>query len=200
MTAREISSLQHPLVKYASELRCDRAARESGKQVLISGKKNISDLSSAWPIDTLFFHGARPDFPSKEAIHVTEPILRKITGLEQPDGWAAIVPMPAPRPLSDQTYLLILDRVSDPGNLGTLWRTALGLGWDGIWLLPGCVDPFNDKALRAAKGASSDSLMNGPTRKEFPLGKCSATLFSSQPIQREKCSIAACSSIRAPLF
>ena len=44
--------------------------------------------------------------------------------------------------------------MTDPGNLGTLIRSAWAFGVDGILLLPGCVDIFNDKALRAAKGAS----------------------------------------------
>lgn len=50
--------------------------------------------------------------------------------------------------------ILVLEGVQDPGNLGTLVRSALAFGWDGIFLLPGCCDPFNDKALRASRGAS----------------------------------------------
>ena len=44
--------------------------------------------------------------------------------------------------------------MQDPGNVGTLIRTALGLGWDAIFLIDGCCDPFNGKALRAARGAT----------------------------------------------
>ena len=50
--------------------------------------------------------------------------------------------------------LLALDAVQDPGNLGTLLRTALACGWDGVFLLPGCTDPFGDKAVRASRGAA----------------------------------------------
>ncbi len=50
--------------------------------------------------------------------------------------------------------LLALDAVQDPGNLGTLLRTALAFGWDGVFLLPGCADPFSDKAVRASRGAA----------------------------------------------
>ncbi|EFJ41030.1 hypothetical protein VOLCADRAFT_99057 [Volvox carteri f. nagariensis] len=49
--------------------------------------------------------------------------------------------------------LLVLDAVQDPGNLGSLARSALAFGWDGLFLLPGCCDPFNDKALRSSRGA-----------------------------------------------
>ena len=50
--------------------------------------------------------------------------------------------------------LLVLEGVQDPGNLGTLLRCAAAFGWDAVWLLPGCCDPFNDKALRASRGAA----------------------------------------------
>ncbi|XP_076905240.1 uncharacterized protein LOC143560939 [Bidens hawaiensis] len=50
--------------------------------------------------------------------------------------------------------ILILDGIQDPGNLGTLLRSAVAFGWDGAFLLPGCCDPFNEKALRASRGAS----------------------------------------------
>ncbi|KAL8109210.1 hypothetical protein AgCh_025342 [Apium graveolens] len=50
--------------------------------------------------------------------------------------------------------VLVLDGIQDPGNLGTLLRSAMAFGWGGVFLLPGCCDPFNDKALRASRGAS----------------------------------------------
>lgn len=49
--------------------------------------------------------------------------------------------------------LLVLDRVQDPGNLGTLLRNAEALGWDALFLMD-CCDPYNDKAIRAARGAT----------------------------------------------
>uniref|UniRef100_A0A7C8ZPQ8 tRNA/rRNA methyltransferase SpoU type domain-containing protein n=1 Tax=Opuntia streptacantha TaxID=393608 RepID=A0A7C8ZPQ8_OPUST len=49
--------------------------------------------------------------------------------------------------------ILVLEGIQDPGNLGTLLRSALAFKWDGVFLLPGCCDPFNEKALRASRGA-----------------------------------------------
>ena len=154
MVAKEISSLQHPLVKRALRLRQQREAREEEERVLIIGRKLILDLAPAWPLEILFYTGPAPDIAAFETIRVSSAILKKITGLPEPDGWAAIVRRPAEQALDQKDYLLILDAVSDPGNLGTLFRTALGLGWQGVWLTPGCADPFNDKALRAAQGAT----------------------------------------------
>ncbi len=84
---------------------------------------------------------------------MSEEVLKKIAGVPAPDGFAALAPLPAARPLERVDRLLILDRIADPGNLGTLLRTALALGWNSVALTPGSVDPFNDKALRASKGA-----------------------------------------------
>ncbi len=93
-------------------------------------------------------------------VAVTESVMSKLTGLESvgPATAAAEVELPAHadfetwRPGSLRR-LLALERCQDPGNLGTLLRTALALGWDGAFLLPGCADPFNDKAMRAGRGA-----------------------------------------------
>lgn len=50
--------------------------------------------------------------------------------------------------------LLVLERCQDPGNLGSLLRSAVAFGFDGVMLLPGCADPFGDKSIRASRGAS----------------------------------------------
>jgi TrmH family RNA methyltransferase len=79
--------------------------------------------------------------------------LKKITGLNQPDGYAAELALPPLQKMEGKKFLLVLDEIADPGNLGTLLRTALALGWEGVIVTPGTVDLFNDKALRAGKGA-----------------------------------------------
>jgi TrmH family RNA methyltransferase len=87
--------------------------------------------------------------------------MQRIAGVESvaPGALAAEVALPPPAPLlgapqGSLTRVLVLDGVQDPGNLGTLLRTALALGWQAAVLLPGCCDPFNDKALRASRGAA----------------------------------------------
>jgi TrmH family RNA methyltransferase len=154
MLAKTIISLQHPLVKHWVQLRTDKSFREEEKQVLLMGEKLIRELSEEMEIKTLITNRPVSDIPSAEQWVVTDAILKKITGLEQPDGFAAEVALPAQQDLREKKYLLILDQISDPGNLGTLLRSALALEWEGVIFTPGTVDPFNDKALRAAKGAN----------------------------------------------
>lgn len=146
MLTKKITSLQHSLVKHWVRLRSERAYREETQRVLVSGEKMVGEL--ACEVLITVEERAEADYV------VTEEIMKKITGLEQPDGVAAEIKRPKPENMQGKSHILILDRLTDPGNLGTLLRTALALGWEGVIVTPGTVDLFNDKALRAAKGAT----------------------------------------------
>ncbi len=154
MSSKTISSLQHPIVKYFVELRKERAAREQAKEVLLAGEKLVRELSQTKSLSILMTLEERPDIKAKEKYLVSAEILKKVTGLVEPDGFAASLAMPEEVNLEGAQKILVLDQLRDPGNVGTLFRTALALGWEGIWLTPGTVDPFNDKAMRAARGAT----------------------------------------------
>lgn len=152
MIPKEVSSLQHPIVKTFVKLRTLRKFRYEKKQVVIAGIKQISE---APVLEILLIRKGTPfSRTAKEIFYVTEEILKKVTGLETPEPVAAIVAMPPWRKLEGKNKILALDGIADPGNLGTLLRTALALGWEGAFLTEQCVDPFNEKALRAAKGAT----------------------------------------------
>lgn len=149
MVTKKIESLQHPSVLHWVKLRQDRAYREEKKALLITGKKMIEEL----PIARLITTSKNFSFSCPEVYEVSDAILKKITGLEHPDGFAAEIDLPPPQAVDSKKSLLILDQIQDPGNLGTLLRTALALSWEGVICTPGTVDLFNDKALRAGKGA-----------------------------------------------
>jgi len=154
MLSKKILSLQHPQVLHWAKLLKTRAYREESNAVLISGEKLVRELAAANPLKSLITLEDAPEIPSAERFLVTPSILKRITGLETPDGYAAEIPLPPPRDLSSCQTLLILDRLADPGNVGTLLRTAYALGWDGVASTSGTVDFFNDKAIRAAQGAT----------------------------------------------
>lgn len=152
-----MTSLQHPIVKRLVKLRQDREFRHQEKSVLIAGHKLVEEIHPYASVKRLFIenhHPIPPFLSPQEVIKVTHDILKKITGLQHPEPIAAEVDLPPPGDLKNKQLLLALDGVSDPGNLGTLLRTALSLGWEGVFLTPHCTDPFNEKALRAAKGAT----------------------------------------------
>lgn len=183
---KELSSLQHPLVKKFVKLRTSRKMREEQRRVVVSGKKLVEEFQG---VETLLVKkGFSYATSANEVIFVTDPILKKITGLEAPEPIAAIVPMPKWQSLQGKGKILGLDGIADPGNLGTLLRTSLSLGWEGIFLTDSCVDPFNDKALRAAKGATFRTcLQKGSIEEMIELGKNLTTLIANmegEPLEK----------------
>lgn len=152
MIPKEVTSLQHPIVKTFVKLRTSRKFRYEQQRVVIAGIKQVSEADG---VEALILRkGFSLDKSAKQLYYVTEEILKKITGLETPEPAAAIVSMPAWSTLEGMNKIVVFNGIADPGNLGTLLRTALALGWEGAFLTEQCVDPFNDKALRAAKGAT----------------------------------------------
>ncbi|MFN2280927.1 MAG: TrmH family RNA methyltransferase [Anaerolineales bacterium] len=84
---------------------------------------------------------------------VTSQVLQAASDTESPQGILAVLPI-SPLALPDQPNLvLILDAIRDPGNLGTLMRTCLAAGADGLLLGPGTVDSYSPKVVRSAMGA-----------------------------------------------
>ncbi len=158
MVPKKITSLQHPFVKYIVSLRKEKIFRKNEKKIFIMGIKMVEEISlSTNPLKMLIVQEDMAhsfSFPAEETILVSYEILKKITGVPHPEPVAALVSMPFFQDLSNSSRLLVLDGISDPGNLGTLLRTALALGWDGAYLIETTCDPFNEKALRAAKGAT----------------------------------------------
>ncbi len=151
-----IASVHHPIVKELVRIREEKKYREEKQSVLIAGFKLIDELSEIVRPKRLFLEN--PDdasiFPRcPECIRVSSSVLKKITGLVSPEPFIAEFPLPPPSSLETGGPILVLDAIQDPGNSGTLLRTALALGFGGVFLLPGCVDPFNEKVLRSSRAA-----------------------------------------------
>jgi len=154
MKERTISSLHHPFVKHLVKLRSDAAYRNEQKLLVLEGLKPIQEVSSL--LTHLLYTPSYAAYASSlpgEKWEITEAILQKISGMQAPEGIIAEIRMPIYVSLDKQSRVLALDGISDPGNLGTLLRTALALGWEAVYFLPGSCDPYNEKALRAARGA-----------------------------------------------
>lgn len=152
---KSISSTTHPLIKHFVKLQQKRSYRYEQQRVIIEGKKMVSEICSKKPALNLFvLEGMSVDSTLSDNIYeVPGFILEKIATTKTPEGIIAEVKMPPSSSLKT-LKILALDGINDPGNLGTLLRSALAFGWDGVLLLENCADPYNPKALRAAKGAT----------------------------------------------
>ncbi len=149
------------------KLRESSRYRRMNHSVLVYGVKMVRELveegASLRVVITSDEALIDPNVKAAEILVGNSEILEKITGAQTPEGVAAEVDMPPWSDLATANKILVLDRVSDPGNIGTLIRTAQALGWDGVYLVEGCCDPYNDKALRGAMGATFKmALAEGP--------------------------------------
>lgn len=153
---KQISSLQHPLVKHLVKLRQNSDYRYDHHSILIEGSKIIAEAAPLTTFKHLITVSPEliPNPVKADEILLTTPeIIQKISGLKSNEGILAEIPMPENKDLKEKNYIIALDNINDPGNLGTMIRTALALGWEGIFLIDETCDPFNDKALRASRGA-----------------------------------------------
>lgn len=152
---KEIQSLQHSSVKHLVKLRKEKSYRAECQTLLIEGKKMVFECPLS--LKTLIILAGTPisqKLKAETTLIVTQNILEKISGTKTPEPYLAEILLPTPSSLEGKTKLLALDGVSDPGNVGTLIRTALALGFEGVFLTKGSADPFMNKALRASKGAA----------------------------------------------
>lgn len=152
MIPRLLSSLQHPLVKRLVKLRDDRSLRREENAALIVGEAVVREVAAHRSLKTLISTSPLK-LNAEESIVATPEVVKKIVGLDTDDLVAAVVEIPEPADLSEVDTVVILDGISDPGNVGTILRTALALGIDGAFLTPQTADPWNDKALRASRAA-----------------------------------------------
>ena len=156
--AERITSRTNALMVHIRKLGSSRAHRREAGEYLGDGVK-LLDEAVRWGASlTAVVHTA--DVPLPElgpAVRVAEvpvELMRSISPMETPQGVLFLARQPSQEPperLSGCRYLA-LEGVQDPGNVGTILRTADAFGADGLFLLPGCADPFGPKAVRGRSG------------------------------------------------
>eukprot|EP00887_Chlorella_sp_A99_P000941 scaffold5.g941.t1 len=150
-------------VKHAVKLRQSASYRQSTGSLLLVGEDLVGEVAATGArfrsVAVMASQPVPPGVEAEQVLALSEPAMRRLTGLETVPPTLAAAEVEAPRlalparPPPAGYRLLALDRVQDPGNAGTLLRTALALGWDGVVLLPGCADPHSEKCLRASRAA-----------------------------------------------
>ncbi len=151
-----ISSLQNEKVKLARALQNQAKARRKEDKIVLEGMRLVRDaLMQGHKPDFLLVTSEAPFLADYdvEPIAVSNDVMRHISDTQQPQGILGVFPMPhSPLP-TNMSHILVLDSIRDPGNLGTILRTAGAAGIEAVLLSPTCVDPYNPKALRSGMGA-----------------------------------------------
>jgi TrmH family RNA methyltransferase len=158
-----ISSLANTKVKYVRRLQAEKRLRLRENVFVVEGTRWITELVQLARIpDIVFYTDEWINTASNETILqqlpgtkqvVSEQVMQAMSDTQTPPGILAVLPVePLPWPKTP-SFLLILDRVTNPGNLGTILRTAGAAGVEGVILGPGCVDAYNPKAVRGGMGA-----------------------------------------------
>ena len=150
-----ISSSRNPKVLSWRSLK-EKKGRDAQRAFLVEGSKMVGEaLSSSFTVEALLirenFVLPFPVDPALPAYRLSESVFNSLSDTRTPQGIAAVLRQDV-RPLSGN-LLLALDGIQDPGNMGTLIRTADAAGFSGILLSSDCVDIFSPKVIRATMGS-----------------------------------------------
>lgn len=162
-----ISSVHNQWVKYARSLD-RRKARSAERAFLVEGTRLVADALAAGATPRLCFYdpdtqpagsssaiGQASDRGAR-IVPVTATVMRALSDTDAPQGIVAVfaIPeLPIPNEPTTVPLYVVADAIRDPGNLGTLIRSAAGAGAQALFVAPGTTDPFAPKVVRAGMGA-----------------------------------------------
>ena len=166
-----ITSRENPRIKRACALRDSEKQRAAAGLFFAEGPKLCLELARGCRAAELY--ATAPALAHTPAlaglgpavVEITQPVAEKLAGTRSTQGVFALFKTPATDPaplLASARRILALEAVQDPGNVGTLLRSAAAFGFDAVLLGPGCAAPFSPKVLRASMGAAG----------RLPLGVC----------------------------
>lgn len=160
---KEITSKDNAAIKQAIKLKQKKYRQQEGL-FLVEGHKMLRELLLCPEFLIRVFltretaesyNPALSNLSGVECLLIDERLMGILCDTETPQGIAALarIPQPDVQSLSrPEGLLLLLDQIQDPGNMGTIIRTAWGFAVDGILLTGDCVDPFGPKAVRSSMG------------------------------------------------
>jgi TrmH family RNA methyltransferase len=160
-----ITSVANEKVKYVRSL-YRRRVRYRERRFVIEGVRLVEEALRAGIVPALVFYSEEGDvLPGGQellaeiqkggspAFAVSERVMKAMSDTVSPQGVLAVVPFIELAPPLSPSLVLVVDRLRDPGNLGTILRSANAAGVEQVILAPKTVDPYNPKVVRGAMGA-----------------------------------------------
>jgi len=156
-----ITSTKNDLVRHARSLHTAKGRAEQG-EMLVEGEKCVRELLAFMPerLRSLIVIGGRyedivqtAESLGSRVYTVAEHVMTAACDCKTPQGVAAVAAIPAYLPVQSG-FIVALDDVQDPANVGAIIRTADAAGASGVALSPACADAFSPKAIRASMGSA----------------------------------------------
>ena len=151
-----ISSRKNPLLQQVKKLLSSRAERRKTGLFVGDGVKLLEEAVKYWPgLQTVILSdGVEAEVPEGvRVVRVPEDVMASISPMEAPQGALFLAKLPEQAEFVPQKGMLILDGIQDPGNIGTILRTADAMDVPVV-LLEGCADPWSWKVVRSTMGAA----------------------------------------------
>lgn len=160
---KHISSAENPHYKHLKKIASSSRERRKSGQTLLDGVHLLNALADAGGTPDLIalkagkaidmeIEACLRHFPDTPRLVFSEVLFDSLSPVEHPTGVLGLVTTPAP-PKHRQQFCVLLEAIQDPGNLGTMLRTAAAAGVDAVYLSKGCAEVWSPKALRAGMGA-----------------------------------------------
>lgn len=155
MNEIRITARKNPLLQQVRKLLTSRREREQTGLFVADGTKLLQEAVRYWDgLDTVILSdGVQVDVPDcVRLVRIPEDVMESVSPMQSPQGALFLCRLPQKTAFIPTRRMLLLDGIQDPGNLGTILRTADALDVP-VALLEGCADPYNHKTVRASMGA-----------------------------------------------
>jgi len=149
-----ITSRKNPLLQQVKKLLASRKEREEAGLYAADGTKLLQEAAKFADLHTVILSdGVEAELPAHvRVVRVPGDVMESVSPMRSPQGALFLCRLPEKTVFVPQKGMLLLDGIQDPGNLGTMLRTADALNVPVV-LLEGCADPYSHKVVRASMGA-----------------------------------------------
>ena len=155
MTEMTITSRKNPLLQQVKKLLSSKKAREEAGLFVSDGTKLLSEAVKYYSgLDTVILsENVQAEVPDHvRVVRVPGDVMESISPMASPQGALFLCRLPEKKAFTPKNGMLLLDGIQDPGNIGTILRTADALDIP-VALLEGCADPYSHKVVRSSMGA-----------------------------------------------
>lgn len=187
MMTERITGAQNPLMRHIRKLQASRSYREECGEFVCDGWKLLDEALRWYPHlrTVIYTEGSTcPQLPKEtRVVEIPSSLMQSLSSMKSPQGVIFTCELPKADTIELTRGMLLLDRIQDPGNLGTILRTADAFGVR-VLLTNGCADAFSEKTVRASMGAvfrtmpqslSMETLLELCAQKDIPLAATALT-------------------------